>query len=93
MTDASAPNGVPGPKRHGHIAHWLVGISASLALVIAAGSAYGFVAYQQADNVDGIPDAHSGDAPDPSPGVQSPDGRARRTSATTSCSAATHAPG
>ncbi len=37
-------------KRHGHIAHWLVGISASLALVIAAGSAYGFVAYKQAGN-------------------------------------------
>jgi LCP family protein required for cell wall assembly len=57
MTDARPSNDVPSPKRRGHIAHWLVGISASLALVIAAGSAYGFVAYQQAGNRNPIDDA------------------------------------
>ncbi|HEY6566895.1 MAG TPA: LCP family protein [Actinomycetota bacterium] len=71
MTDASASNGAPSPKRHGHIAHWLVGISASLALVIGAGSAYGFVAYLQARTVGGgIPLPSS--AP-PSPGDPVPD--------------------
>ena len=41
--------GAPAPKPHGRLTHWFVGISAALSLVIAAGSAYGFVAYQQAE--------------------------------------------
>jgi LCP family protein required for cell wall assembly len=48
MTDADQPQ----PARsHGRAARWLVGLSATLSLLIAAGSAYGFVAYQQAKNV------------------------------------------
>jgi len=47
MTDGPSP-APPAPKPHGHLTHWFVGISAALSLVIAAGSAYGFVAYQQA---------------------------------------------
>ena len=45
MTDGPSP-APPAPKPHGRLTHWFVGISAALSLVIAAGSAYGFVAYQ-----------------------------------------------
>jgi LCP family protein required for cell wall assembly len=40
-----------GPSSHGRLTRWLVGISATVSIAIAAGSAYGFVAYKQADNV------------------------------------------
>ncbi len=50
MTDGPSP-APPAPKPHGRLTHWFVGISAALSLVIAAGSAYGFVAYQQAKGV------------------------------------------
>ena len=49
MTDGPSP-APPAPKPHGRLTHWFVGISAALSLVIAAGSAYGFVAYQLAAN-------------------------------------------
>ena len=55
MTDGPSP-APPAPKPHGRLTHWFVGISAALSLVIAAGSAYGFVAYQQAKSVGTVPD-------------------------------------
>jgi LCP family protein required for cell wall assembly len=48
MTEGDSRNATIGP--HGRLVHWLVGVSATLAIVISAGSAYGFVAYQQAQN-------------------------------------------
>jgi LCP family protein required for cell wall assembly len=72
MTDGPSP-APPAPKPHGHLTHWFVGISAALSLVIAAGSAYGFVAYKQAANIgDGVVierDDHS-----PEPGEDAPTG-------------------
>lgn len=68
MTDGDQPQ----PARsHGRAARWLVGLSAALSFVIAAGSAYGFVAYKQASHVgpkiDLGADAGSGS---PLPGVE-----------------------
>ena len=72
MTDGPSP-APPAPKPHGRLTHWFVGISAALSLVIAAGSAYGFVAYKLAANAGGgvvidDPD-HS-----PAPGEDAPTG-------------------
>jgi LCP family protein required for cell wall assembly len=53
MTDGDQPQSV---RSHGRSVRWLVGLSATLSLVIAAGSAYGFVAYQQARNVGTVGD-------------------------------------
>ena len=50
MTDGPSPAPPPAPKPHGRLTHWFVGISAALSLVIAAGSAYGFVAYKLAED-------------------------------------------
>jgi LCP family protein required for cell wall assembly len=65
MTEGDQPQ--PG-RSHGRTARWLVGLSATLSLLIAAGSAYGFVAYQQAKNVGTVifrtdPVSPSGGAP------------------------------
>jgi LCP family protein required for cell wall assembly len=71
MTDGSPPSHAPQRSAtHGRVAHWLVGISATLSLMIAAGSAYGFVAYQQANKQGGgiilpSPEPHSSGAPVP----------------------------
>ncbi len=59
-------------RSHGRVAHWLVGISATLSLMIAVGSAYGFVAYQQADSAGDIPNALP-EPPQTSPGAGVPD--------------------
>ena len=72
MTDAPQSNGAPPPRARGHIAHWLVGISASLALLIAAGSAYGFVSYLDVGNDSVIEDALP-PSPSTSDGETAPD--------------------
>jgi LCP family protein required for cell wall assembly len=64
MTDDAPDHSV---QPHGRTARWLVGISASLAIMIGAGSAYGFVAYQQAQNQGGgvIFEKDRGSSPEP----------------------------
>ena len=46
MTEGHPIHDARSPRPHGRLAHWLVGVSATLSLMIAAGSVYGFVAYR-----------------------------------------------
>ncbi|HSH32003.1 MAG TPA: LCP family protein [Actinomycetota bacterium] len=73
MTDGPSP-APPAPKPHGRLTHWFVGISAALSLVIAAGSAYGFVAYQQAKGVGTVKGFGTSDVPDDPNEPDSPGG-------------------
>ena len=72
MTEGHPIHDARSPRPHGRLAHWLLGVSATLSLLIAAGSAYGFVAYRQADSAGEIEEALP-PRPQPSPGVQVPD--------------------
>ena len=73
MTEGHPIHDARSPRPHGRLAHWLVGVSATLSLMIAAGSAYGFVSYMLARDVGTVPVfepdpiASPGDEPD-SPG-------------------------
>ena len=54
MTDGSLP-GAHSPRPHGRLTRWFVGITAALSLLIAATSAYGYVAYKLSREQGGRP--------------------------------------